>query len=248
MIRKINILLISIFIVSSVLGQYDEDIDLSFKKIKSNTENKVRIQFSAQLNLSTIWGSDAMERRNAIDSVRQFFGIDVYRIGMLPGAQIEFIPEVKINQKFAFEFGLKYSHLGWKEFARDRVNSANNYRFSVKNNFHYIGIPLGFSYNISESFSIKFHHDALFLAFERVKSREVIVQNNQRDVVKENYDFEEAYGVRLNRYLSTFNLSFKIKLLDFLYFNTGLGVSTNIIRDELDVKLMNIQTGLIFKL
>ena len=106
--KKFNILLVSIFFVVclSAQDQDEEFIDLTFKKPNSYGEKKVRLEFSANLNLSTIWGSDAVDYRESLDSLRQLLGANQYGVPVLAAAQLAFSPYLKINENFSFHFGL----------------------------------------------------------------------------------------------------------------------------------------------
>lgn len=245
--KKLILTILCFQFLICLFAQEEDLLDLTFKKPNTYGEKRVKIQFSTQLNISTIWGNDATSYRNALDSLRQASPFDVLKIGLLTGAQIEVIPEIIINKKLSFLTGVKFSHLGWKEVAKDRINNANYQNITVRNDLLYFGISYGFRYNFTEGFSIQIQRDELFLGFQRSLFKDVRVINNNKDVETEVLNFEEVYEVALNRYVSMFNLSFQIKIIENLYLTNGIGLSTNFI-NRVNFRFATIQTGFIFKL
>lgn len=232
----------------SVVFAQSEDMDFQFKKIKSPKESKLRFHLVANGNLTTIVGSDATAYREDIETERQRLGLDIFRINIYPGAQVGVVPHLALSNRINLLFGLKYQQLGWSEIARRRLNSSNYYRYNLKNHFHYVSIPLGFQFSISEGFHISVEQNVMFLAGSKVSIREVLVVSNQKDVDKRKEDFEDLYGVTPQRFVSNVQLGFHINLTENIIFNTGAGITSSFLKNSVNFKFINTFAGVTFKL
>lgn len=241
--------LISIFLFSiSFCFAQNEDMDFQFEPLKAKKETKLKFYLTANLNMVTILSSDATTYREDIEIERQRLNFDIFRIDIYPGAQVGVVPQVEISERVAFLFGLKYQQLGWSEVARRKLNSSNYYRYNLKNHFHYVGLPIGFSFSPSQNFHISIEHNALFLVGNSVTIREVLVLNNEKEKEKRKEDFEDIYQVKSMPYISLLQLGFHVDLTENIRFNLGTGISSKMISNSVNFKFVNTFAGVSLKL
>jgi hypothetical protein len=239
---------LSILMFSVGFGQdFIEDMDFKFVTPKSAKDRKFHFFAQSSINMSTIWGQDARQYRQDIEDYRQSINIDIYTISIYPGIHFGLLPHYRLSENFSIYVGAQYHLYGWKEIARDRLNSANYFRYNLNNNFHYIAIPLGYAVKAGNTLTFRMDFQPMFLVGNSVVIRETFVSGGIKEKEKTKEDFETLYQVNSNKFLAMGRVGLDIRITDNIFFNLGASV-TGAMMKEVDFKFAGGFAGITLKL
>jgi hypothetical protein len=247
--RMKKIVLISFFSLIALLtiAQINDDLDFKFVTPKSSKDRKIHFYTQTAINLTTILGSDARQYRKDIEDYRQSINIDRYSITMYPGVHFGLFPHFKLSEHFSIYTGAQYHLYGWKEIARDRLNSSNYFRYNLNHNFHYISIPLGYALKTNGAVTFRMDFHPMFLVGNSAVLRETIVIGGIKEKEKSKEDFETLYDVESYKFMAMTRLGIDVKIFEKTFVSFGTSITSSMIK-EVDFKFVGCYAGITLKL